>query len=234
MPLFLTVTLSFIGSPALTSPSARSVSTLTSSSLGSGPASLAAHVGPVDAELLQLGADLAPLFARNLRDEVLGGAHLVGALAGGHVGDEVARELDREVGSERVFGIAAALADRLAIGLREVVANELERLAVAGVRVGEVLREIALAQPLALHVDVHLERVDRHRVELDVGRDADALDGDVARGEVLRDGELERRLVGGDLGEDELHAALAEGLLADDDRAVVVLERAGDDLARAR
>ena len=35
-------------------------------------------------------------------------------------------------------------------------------------------------------------------------------------------------------GEDELHAALAERRLADDDGAVVVLERAGDDLARAR
>ena len=51
--------------------------------------------------------------------------------------------------------------------------------------------------------------------------------------EVLRDGELERGLVGRDVGEDELHAALAERLLADDDRAIVVLERARDDLARA-
>ena len=66
------------------------------------------------------------------------------------------------------------------------------------------------------------------------GRDADALDRDVARlGQVLRDRELERRLVR-QVGEDELHAALAEGRVADDDGAVVVLERAGHDLARAR
>ena len=49
--------------------------------------------------------------------------------------------------------------------------------------------------------------VDRHRVERDVGRDADALDRDVARREVLRDGELERRLLGRDVREDELDAA---------------------------
>src|SRR5258705_13033278 len=39
LPLFLTVTLRVMGSPATTSASARSVSTLTSNSLGPGPAS---------------------------------------------------------------------------------------------------------------------------------------------------------------------------------------------------
>ena len=50
----------------------------------------------------------------------------------------------------------------------------------------------------------------------------------VARRQVLRDGELERRLVLEVV--EHLHRALAEGLLPDDDGAVVVLERAGDDL----
>ncbi len=95
-------------------------------------------------------------------------------------------------------------------------------------------REVALAHAVLVRGERHLHVVDRHGVELDVGRHAHALDGDVAGREVLGDGELEGGLLGRDLGEDELHAALAESLLAHDQRAVVVLERAGDDLARAR
>ncbi len=111
------------------------------------------------------------------------------------------------------------------------------RLVAAGLagRVPEVVLEVRLAQRLPRGEDVHPIRGDAGGHQLDVRLDAHLLDGDVARGEVLGDGELERALVVGVPGGraelvEHLHRALAEGLLADDDRPVQVLQRAGDDL----
>ena len=113
---------------------------------------------------------------------------------------------------EVLVRIAAALAQLAALLLGQVVPHASRRAARRRcARAFERLRERSRSlMPSGVDREVHLERVDRHRVELDVRRHADALDRDVARlGEVLRDRELERRLVR-QVGEDELHAALAE------------------------
>ena len=122
-------------------------------------------------------------------------------------------------------------AQALARLFRQVVADHVRRLlAVVRAAVREVRGEVRLAQVAAVDEQVHVLGVDRHRLNLDVGHDADALDRDVARREVLRDGELERPAVVV-VAIQDLDRALAERALADDQRAVVVLERAGDDLA---
>src|SRR5204862_2346749 len=66
------------------------------------------------------------------------------------------------------------------------------------------------------------------RVDLDVRLDADAVERATRRRNVVPDGELD----GGAVGERSgfLHGPLAEGLRTEDDRAVAVLQRAGDDL----
>ena len=83
-------------------------------------------------------------------------------------------------------------------------------------------------------VDAILEDARRH--ELDVRRDAHLLDREIARSQVLRDGQLERALVTRFLVlevVEDLHRAFAEALPPDDDRAVQVLQRARHDLRRA-
>src|SRR5262249_3563904 len=83
--------------------------------------------------------------------------------------------------------------------------------------------------PEGLALDqVYLVLGDALRDQLDVGRDADGLDRFIAGGQILGDGKLQGRAVLERV--DRLDAALAEGLAADDDRAVVVLEGAGHDL----
>ena len=100
----------------------------------------------------------------------------------------------------------------------------------------EVAVEVRLAHRARRREQVHLLLQRAAREEQHVRRDADLLDRDVTRGEVLRDGELQRGLLpraGGVVQVVEhLHRALAEGLTPDDERALVVLERARHDLAR--
>ena len=64
-----------------------------------------------------------------------------------------------------------------------------------------------------------------------VGRDAVLVNEFAAWGEILRGGEPSGGTVG--KGDDALHRAFAEGGFADDEGAVEVLERAGDDLRTA-
>ena len=92
--------------------------------------------------------------------------------------------------------------------------------------------EIAFAKEELVDLEVHGLLIDGHGADSDVGHDTDALNRDVAGREVLRHGELQRRVVL-ELVQD-LHRALAEALLADDQRAIVILERAGHDFARGR
>ncbi len=105
-----------------------------------------------------------------------------------------------------------------------------------GGAVGEVVLEVGLAGGAGRREHVHLLLEGAARDQQDVGGDARLLDGDVAGGEVLGDGQLEggRILIG--LVRvvhvvEHLHRALAEGLPADHQRPVVVLEGAGHDLA---
>ena len=84
-------------------------------------------------------------------------------------------------------------------------------------------------------IDAILEDARRH--QLDVRRDADFLDRHVAWRQVLRDGQLERALVRRVLLLEivqDLDGSLSEALPSDDDRAVQVLQRAGDDFRGAR
>ncbi len=96
--------------------------------------------------------------------------------------------------------------------LRQVVANDFLRLltlADARLRTGSA-RDQQLLDRASVDREVHLLRVGRHRIELDVGRHTGAADRDVARlGEVLRDRELQRRAIR-KLGEDELRETLTE------------------------
>ena len=101
MPWSVTVTFSSIGSPAVTSLFGRSVSTFTST-----PAGPRARRGSARRRARRSSrrrASSAPRrpssssAARVSAMNVLGLAHLVGALAGRHVRHEVARELDREI-----------------------------------------------------------------------------------------------------------------------------------------
>jgi hypothetical protein len=120
---------------------------------------------PVHAQLGELGRDLDHLVLAGLLDEVVRGAQLLLALLGArHAQREIAREADGEVHLELVVDVAPALAHRLALGAGELVAHHLARLARGrGARVREVGREIALAQPVLLHGEIHLQIVGRHR-----------------------------------------------------------------------
>ncbi len=124
-------------------------------------------------------------------------------------------------------------AQRLVRLLRDPLPARLGLLFVARESIEEVLVVIGLAEGLGRRpeVDPVLENARRH--QLDVGRDADLLDRHVPGRQVLRDGELEGALVARiavlEVVE-HLHAAFAEALAADDDRAVEVLQRARDDL----
>ena len=174
---------------------------------------------------------------------------------------QIARELHEEVGLLIGVGVRLVLvrvridlvvvvvrAGLVARARHEQVRDRLEGLlAVAGARVLEVVVVVGLA-PLVrrrLQADPRALAVllDEQRIGLDVGHDADALDRDVARREVLRRRELEAELVvvglvaegdGRRDVEQHLHGALAERALADDDAAVEVLHGARDDLGRAR
>ena len=130
--------------------------------------------------------------------------------------------------------VGPRLAQLLALVLGQVVAEHdgaaLRGRALRGL-VGQVRAQIRLAQVRLVDGEVHVLGVHGHRVDRDVRRDADALDGEVPRRQILRDGQLERRAVFLVVVED-LHRALAEAGLPDDERAVVILERAGDDLRR--
>ena len=65
---------------------------------------------------------------------------------------------------------------------------------------------------------------------LDVGLDPALLHRATGRGEIARGGEPQRRVL--PQRDQRLHRPLAEAALAHDQRAVLVLERARDDLAR--
>src|SRR5438128_4664398 len=98
--------------------------------------------------------------------------------------------------------------------------------------------------PLDLDVLLQvLERVERRlprrsllrllgQLDHDVRRDALAVDRAAVRREVFRGRQPEPRAVRE--GDDRLHRTLAERLRAEDDRALPVLERPGDDLRRRR
>lgn len=105
-----------------------------------------------------------------------------------------------------------------------------------GVGGGEVGLEVTLTEHLGARVEVDGLVGDGDGDKLDIGDDADTLNGDAvgravaAWREILRDGQLEGRAVVHF--EHVLHAAFAEAPLTDDDGAVVVLEGACHNLAR--
>jgi hypothetical protein len=122
-----------------------------------------------------------------------------------------------------------------------VVAEEVERAGGdlargVGLGAGEVRGERLLADEVealaAVVGGVVLGDEDGDRLE--VGADADRLDRDVARGEVLGDGQLEGELLVADLAVvEDLDRALAERAAADEHGAPEVAQRAGDDLGGA-
>ena len=239
-PWFVTVSLRFIGSPAVTSlfgPVGLDLHVDAGGRRGrrERPATSAGASLQSTPMALELVGDLVELGRARVGDERLGLPHLVEALAGLHVRDEVARELDREVEREVLVEVAAALAQVEPVLHRQVVLARSRRarplLARATFdRARE--RSRSLMPPVSAVRSISSGSTVIGSSSMS-GVTPDALDRDVARlGQVLRDRQLERRLVG-QVGEDELHAALAERRLADDDGAVVVLQRAGDDLARA-
>ncbi len=219
---------------------------------------------PVHAHGLERLAHLLLLQAAPLRDERLRLLQLLLAVGRVRLQQEVAAELDLVVELHAVIvgGIVVgavvlrllagldqlavlALLGRLlldeaqALGrlLRDSLAARLGLLLVAGEAVVEVLVVVGLAERLGRREEVDAVLDDARRHQLDVRRDAHFLDGDVARREVLRDGQLQRALLAAlavlEVIE-HLHAALPEALPPDDDGAVQVLQRAGHDLARAR
>ena len=185
LPLFLTVTLSVIGSPARdvgvrrdrSRPSPRSP-------WGRRPAPVGRRVGPVDAELRELVRDLGPLFAcATCAMKSLAARTCSRRLPAGIAATRSRANL---IGKSGAKVSSSGSPPRSRIASRSCSGGCSARAPAAcpprRARVRQVLREIALAQPpCAATVEVHLQRVDRHRVELDVRRDADALDRDVAR-----------------------------------------------------
>src|SRR2546426_7998385 len=94
----------------------------------------------------------------------------------------------------------------------------------------QVARQVRLAQQRAVAAFVALGK-DGRLLHHDVGHDAGRLDRAAARREVARGRQAQRRAVVER--QDGLHRALAEGLRAEDEGALVVLERARDDLRGA-
>src|SRR5215468_8395762 len=103
------------------------------------------------------------------------------------------------------------------------------RAALLGALPGKVAAQRGLALGLALRL-----RLVRHVLQhFDVRRDALGLDRAAQWREVTRRGEAQRALVAAER-DDGLHRALAERARTDNGRALVVLQRAGDDLGRRR
>src|SRR5690606_8593867 len=134
--------------------------------------------------------------------------------------------------------LAGALGARLGAGqLDRGAPGDRLALGLAVARPLEVALEVALAQRAAASA---LERVApagqrlvllAARGHRDVGRDADLLDRATRRRVVERGGEAQARAVLERV--DGLHRALAEGVLAEHERAALVLERARHDLRGA-
>ena len=137
-----------------------------------------------------------------------------------HVGaqrlGELPLGLGERVGADHEIGHDAAAAAHDPAGAGPVDRTRPDRR-VAGRRVGLTEQRVA-----------RLERGLRQLLLFALGR---ALDGAAARREPARGGELERHAFA--QREERLHQPLAEGRRADHHRAVVVLERAGDDLRGA-
>src|SRR5262249_33430914 len=109
---------------------------------------------------------------------------------------------------------------------------ELDRLLRLRVLLREVVLEVLLANPARRLAFLALpDRLPLGRPHDDVRRDADLLDRAPAGRVVERRGQAQP--VAGFERVDGLHRAFAEALHADDERAVVVLERARDDLRGA-
>ena len=157
-------------------------------------------LAPVDAELLAARPRRGAIsLSRVACDHRLGVAQQLAAAGARGLRQQLAREAGQELVLVLVLleVLGARLAQALARLGRQVVAQTTSpasapSCARAWVRCAA---QVGLAQVAAVDEQVHVVAVDRHRVDLDVGHDADALDRDVARREVLRDGELERPAV---------------------------------------
>ena len=195
---------------------------------------LVASNAPIDAKLLQVADDLLVFLLLNALDDRLRLAKHLRALGRLGVQHEVLREADEEVLLVLVLlFVWLRLEQALAkLGVEVVAHHDRRPLRIGRALVGEVSIEVRFADVELVDLEIHVFLVDGHRADRDVGHDADALNRDVTRSEILSDRELERRLIG-ELVEN-LDRTLAEALLADDERAVVVLERACHDLARGR
>src|SRR5690606_31667715 len=130
---------------------------------------------------------------------------------------------------ERIVELLVVLRVRRNVGERPGIL--LGRLAVLHVLALEMAPEIGLAP--WLDVADLLGELRRQLLDhLDVRVDALGLDRASRRREVARRGQPERAV--GTQRDDRLHRALAEGPGADDGRAAMILEGAGDDLGRRR
>ena len=144
--------------------------------------------------------------------------------------DQAAQHHDGFIQGEVFLGdIAQLLRFALAVVfLRGVLAfgafDRLALLLAVGVllTVGQAVAKVGLT-----HREAGLDAFQLVGLQLDVRRDAFRLDAAPIRRVVTRGGELDGAIIG--QGQDGLHRALAEGLAANDDGAVVVLQRARDD-----
>src|SRR6516225_869095 len=93
--------------------------------------------------------------------------------------------------------------------------------------------EMAAQRGFALGIGLRLQVVGNVLQHLDIRRDALGLNRAPRRGVIARGGQAQRPIAGAER-DDGLHRALAERARADQRRALVVLQRAGNDFRRRR
>src|SRR5262245_17963116 len=129
---------------------------------------------------------------------------------------------------------------RVLLHAADQVERELARLVVlrirrhVGLRAGLLLAfglDVPAQRGFAARIVPRLELLGNLLEDLDIRRDAAGLDRAAGRGEVARGGEPQRA-VALPKRDDGLHRSLAERARSDDGRALVILQRAGDDFRR--
>lgn len=136
-------------------------------------------LGPVDAELLQLGLGAAHFLGPRRFDHRLGVAQQLAAAGTLGLNQELAREPRQELVLAFVFleVFRPGFAQAFARFFRQVVADHVRRLlAVVRAAMRQVRGQVRLAQVTGVHEQIHVVGADGHRLDLDVGHDADALD----------------------------------------------------------
>src|SRR5664280_2128865 len=88
-----------------------------------------------------------------------------------------------------------------------------------------------LSSQILRMIDVHVQWISRHGIELDVGRNAYTLNRHISRRQVLGDGELESSFFGSNIRKHKLNGSLTKRCLANHNSAVLVLQRTGDNFA---